>query len=277
MSTTHRKRWVAIGAAFGAGCSGRGRLGAGRIRGLRRRGEPGEARQHAAANDLRHGPGGSDPPRGPGQLEQQSDRLQLVLVPLWPERRQLLEPGRRGSGQHDYLLARPMSARRFASGSVARTATARPTHLGSDRGGPKAPTPPRLRAATAARRAGSRTRWRTSGPANLIIDGLTPNPSIVGRSTARLDADGARHLVVRRPRPGRAGLRDGDAVQPVRYPGRGSPPGPTGGRRSRFQRLSGYPVSNQQELIAMFLRARKPGENVLDGIAAAVSSRCRST
>ena len=44
------------------------------------------------------------------------------------------------------------------------------------------------------------------------------------------------------------------------------PTGADGYATLTFQRLSGYPVSNHQELIAMFLRARKPGENVLNGI-----------
>jgi hypothetical protein len=45
------------------------------------------------------------------------------------------------------------------------------------------------------------------------------------------------------------------------------PTGPTGFAQLSFHTLSGFPVSHHQQLIALFARARKPGDNLLTGIS----------
>jgi hypothetical protein len=43
--------------------------------------------------------------------------------------------------------------------------------------------------------------------------------------------------------------------------------GADGWAQLSFQTLRGFPLSRVQQLIAIFVRARKPGENVLSGVS----------
>ena len=103
------------------------------------------------------------------------------------------------------------------------------------------------------------------GPANLIVDAWTPDPSIIARGTQSWTLK--VHITSTCGGPVQGALVYGTATPFNQWtvPAEQAT-GPDGYATLTFQRLTGFPVSNKQELIAMFLRARKPGENVLAGI-----------
>jgi hypothetical protein len=106
-----------------------------------------------------------------------------------------------------------------------------------------------------------------TSPANLLIDGQTSNPAVVPA--------GVQTLVVRYhvtstcggPVQGALVYATATPFNQFSIPPE-TPTGADGWAELRFQRLSGYPVSPKQQLIAMFVRARKPGESILAGISA---------
>jgi len=106
-----------------------------------------------------------------------------------------------------------------------------------------------------------------TSPANLLIDGQTSNPAVV--------PSGVQTLVVRYhvtstcggPVQGALVYATATPFNQFSIPPE-TPTGADGWAELRFQRLGGYPVSPKQQLIAMFVRARKPGESVLAGISA---------
>jgi hypothetical protein len=106
-----------------------------------------------------------------------------------------------------------------------------------------------------------------SSPAHLLIDGQTSNPSVVPA--------GVQTLVVRYhvtstcggPVQGALVYATATPFNQFSIPPE-TPTGADGWAELRFNRLSGFPVGPKQQLIAMFVRARKPGESVLAGISA---------
>jgi len=106
-----------------------------------------------------------------------------------------------------------------------------------------------------------------TAPASLILDALTSDPSVV--------TGGVGTLVVRfhvtstcgGPVQGALVYATATPFNQFSIPPE-VPTGADGWAELRFQRLSGFPVSPRQQLIAMFARARKPGESLLAGIAA---------
>ena len=105
-----------------------------------------------------------------------------------------------------------------------------------------------------------------SSPARLLIDQQQTSPSVVNR--------GSRQLIVRY----HVSACKGRSVQgalvyatAVPFNQLSIPPeqttGSDGWAELNFQMLAGFPVSSNQQLIAIFARARKSGEDLLGGIS----------
>jgi hypothetical protein len=105
-----------------------------------------------------------------------------------------------------------------------------------------------------------------NSPARLLVDTLQSDPQIV--------ASGTQVLVVRfhvtstcgGPVQGALVYATATPYNQFSIPPE-QPTGAGGWATVTFQRLSGFPISHKQQLIAMFVRARKPGENLLTGIS----------
>ncbi len=105
-----------------------------------------------------------------------------------------------------------------------------------------------------------------SPPARLLIDGQQANPSVVNRGTQQLIV--RYHVSACGGRSVQGALVYATAVP---FGQLSIPPEQTTGQDGwaelNFRMLTGFPVSSKQGLVAVFVRARKSGENLLGGIS----------
>ena len=103
-------------------------------------------------------------------------------------------------------------------------------------------------------------------PARLLVDALTSSPRVVTAATRTLVV--RFHVASTCGGPVQGALVYATATPYNQFT---IPPealtGNDGWAELRFRRLSGFPVSRRQQLIAMFVRARKPGDDPLAGIS----------
>jgi hypothetical protein len=105
-----------------------------------------------------------------------------------------------------------------------------------------------------------------NSPARLLVDTFQSDPAVVAKGTQTVTVK--FHVTSTCGGPVQGALVYATATP---YNQWAIPPeastGADGWASLSFQRLSGFPVSKKQQLIAMFVRARKGGENPLAGIS----------
>ena len=129
---------------------------------------------------------------------------------------------------------------------------------------PPPPSPPRASGCPAGGNPDDAAK--ISPPARLLVDALTTSPRIVTAGTRTLVV--RFHVTSTCGGPVRGALVYATATPYNQFTiPREAVTGNDGWAELRFQRLSGFPVSRHQQLIAMFVRARKPGDSLLGGIS----------
>jgi hypothetical protein len=103
-------------------------------------------------------------------------------------------------------------------------------------------------------------------PTKLIVDRFEPNPSVLTRSTQSFVL--RVHITTTAPCGGdvQGALVYGTGTPFNQFTITEQPTDSSGWASLTFNRLTNFPVNGKQGILAMFLRGRKPGENVLGGI-----------
>ena len=102
-------------------------------------------------------------------------------------------------------------------------------------------------------------------PDRLLIDGQSISPGVVGRSTTTISV---RFRVTCKGKPVQGALLYADAVPYNQFSTPAEQPtGADGFATLTMNRAAGYPATNSQQLLVVFARARKAGEDLLGGVS----------
>ena len=104
-----------------------------------------------------------------------------------------------------------------------------------------------------------------SPPERLLIDGQSISPGVVGRSTTTISL---RFRVTCKGKPVQGALLYADAVPFNQFSTPAEQPtGADGFATLTMNRAAGFPATNSQQLLVIFARARKAGEDLLGGVS----------